>query len=205
MLLIADEVITGFGRTGRMFCCDHWDVVPDLMTLSKGLASGYAPIGATVVTDRVATAFAERPAGTLWHGHTFGGHPVACAIAVETIRIIEEEGLVEAAATMGGYLQTGLRSLGDHPSVGEVRGLGLLCGVEIVLDRATRQLSDPPSALGVAVRRACRDEGLVLAALEPGSTLLITPPLVIGRAEVDELVARLDRALARVERDWPIA
>lgn len=205
VLLIADEVITGFGRTGRMFCCDHWDVVPDLMTLSKGLASGYAPIGATVVTDRVATAFAERPAGTLWHGHTFGGHPVACAIAVETIRIIEEEGLVEAAATMGGYLQTGLRSLGDHPSVGEVRGLGLLCGVEIVLDRATRQLSDPPSALGVAVRRACRDEGLVLAALEPGSTLLITPPLVIGRAEVDELVARLDRALARVERDWPIA
>ncbi len=205
ILLIADEVITGFGRTGRMFGCDHWDVVPDIMTLSKGLASGYVPIGATIVGEHVAERFSGGPEGVFWHGHTFGGHPLACAAALETIAIIQEDDLVTHSASQGVRLRAGLTALADeHPSIGEVRGLGLLCGVEIVLDRATRRLSDPPPALGLATRRACRDEGLVLAALEPGSTLLITPPLVISDAEVDELVSRLGRALTRVERDWGI-
>lgn len=203
VLLIADEVITGFGRTGRMFACDHWSVTPDIMTMSKGLSSGYVPIGATTVTSRVAESFGEWPGGTFWHGHTFGGHPVATAAALESLAIIEDDGLVDGARLKGGLLLAGLRSMMDsHPIIGEVRGLGLLCGVELVLDRVTKQLSAPPTALGFAARRACRQRGLVLAALEPGSTLLISPPLVITEEEIQELLGRLDLALSDVEREW---
>lgn len=205
VLLIADEVITGFGRTGRMFASEHSGAVPDIMTMSKGLSSGYVPVGATTVTDAVAERFSDWPNGTFWHGHTFGGHPVATAAALESIAIIEDERLVEASATKGECLLEAIRALADkHPVIGDVRGRGLLVGVELVLDRASRQLSDPPTALGLSARRACRDRGLVLATLEPGSTLLISPPLVITDGEVDELVSRLDEALGDVEKEWGI-
>jgi putrescine aminotransferase len=205
ILLVADEVITGFARTGRMFASEHWGLEPDIMTMSKGLSSGYVPIAATTVTEDVAERFSEWPSGTFWHGHTFGGHPVACAAALESIAIIEDEGLAERADLMGKRLLSGLWDLYEsHPVIGDVRGLGLLCGVELVLDRASRRLSEPPTALGLAARRACRRNGLVLASLEPGSTLLISPPLVISETEVDELLARLDAALAEVELEWGI-
>lgn len=206
ILMIADEVITGFGRTGRMFASEHWGIEPDIMTLSKGLSSGYIPIGATTVTTGVAERFSEWPQGTFWHGHTFGGHPVACAAALESIAIIEDEGLVERSAVMGERLLAGLWDLYEsHPVIGDVRGLGLLCGVELVLDRETRRLSDPATALGFSARRVCRRNGLVLASLEPGSTLLLSPPLIISEPEVDELLARLDAALSDVEVEWGIA
>ena len=205
VLLIADEVITGLGRTGKMFACDHWGVVPDIMTLSKGLSSGYIPIGATIVGTHIADQFSGRPEGVFWHGHTFGGHPVACAVALESIKVIEEENLVSRSETNGKYLKDSLNKLMlKHPSIGDVRGLGLMCGVEIVLDKKTKALSTPPSKLGFAVRSACREEGLVLAALEPGSTLLITPPLIITESEIDELISKLSRALIRVEKEWGI-
>ena len=205
ILLIADEVITGLGRTGKMFACDHWGVVPDIMTLSKGLSSGYIPIGATIVGTHIADQFSGRPEGVFWHGHTFGGHPVACAVALESIKVIEEENLVSRSETNGKYLKDSLNKLMlNHPSIGDVRGLGLMCGVEIVLDKKTKALSTPPSKLGFAVRSACREEGLVLAALEPGSTLLITPPLIITESEIDELITKLSRALTRVEMEWGI-
>lgn len=205
ILLIADEVISGLGRTGKLFACDHWGVVPDIMTLSKGLSSGYIPIGATIVGSHIANLFSGRPEGIFWHGHTFGGHPVACAVALESIKVIEEENLVYQSESKGKYLKDSLNNLmSKHPSIGDVRGLGLMCGVEIVLDKKTKTLSTPPSKLGFAVRSACRDEGLVLAALEPGSVLLITPPLIITEAEIDILVSKLSRALLRVETEWGI-
>jgi len=205
ILLIADEVISGLGRTGKLFACDHWGVVPDIMTLSKGLSSGYIPIGATIVGSHIANLFSGRPDGVFWHGHTFGGHPVACAVALESIKVIEEENLVYQSESKGKYLKDSLNNLmSKHPSIGDVRGLGLMCGVEIVLDKKTKTLSTPPSKLGFAVRSACRDEGLVLAALEPGSVLLITPPLIITEAEIDILVSKLSRALLRVETEWGI-
>lgn len=205
ILLIADEVITGFGRTGKMFACEHWNIVPDIMTLSKGLSSGYVPIGATIVGDHISNRFGSWPEGIFWHGHTFGGHPIACAAALESISVIEDEDLVSNSRLRGKYLKKSLTNLmSRHPSIGDVRGLGLLCGVEIVLNRETRELSNPPSKLGFAVRSACRKEGLVLASLEPGSTLLISPPLIITNNEIDELIQRLDRALTNVESEWGI-
>jgi len=205
VLLIADEVITGFGRTGRMFASEHWDVCPDIMTMSKGLSSGYVPVGATTVTARVAERFGEWPRGIFWHGHTFGGHPVATAAALESIAIIRDEDLVANSRELGQVLLDGLWNLAArHPVIGDVRGLGLLCGVELVLDRGSKQLSDPPTALGLSARQACQRRGLVLAALEPGSTLLISPPLVITRGEVTELLTRLDAALTDVEEEWGV-
>ena len=147
VVLIADEVTTGLGRTGKMFGVDHWGVEPDIMTMAGGLGGGYMPVGATTTT----TAIADRFAGTdshFRHVFTFAGHPVAAAVALKSIEIIEAEGLVENAAASGEYLMESLSTLtGDHPIVGDVRGLGLLCGIELVSDRTTKAGFGPDVAL----------------------------------------------------------
>jgi adenosylmethionine-8-amino-7-oxononanoate aminotransferase len=199
VLLIADEVITGFGRTGKMFACEHWGLIPDIMTVSKGLSSGYMPIGATIVKEEIAQVFLESPEGILSHGQTYGGHPVACAVALKNIELIEREGLAEQAAEKGVYLLEGLRSLSHHPTFGDVRGLGLLCGLEFVHDKATRRLPDNPRRAGYCMRTLCRDQGLITLTLHPGNVLFLAPPLTISHAEIDQMVSMIDRALSAYE------
>ncbi|HEY3110957.1 MAG TPA: aspartate aminotransferase family protein [Chloroflexota bacterium] len=202
VLFVADEVITGFGRTGRTFGIEHWRATPDLLTSAKGLSSGYAPIGAVVVHERVAAALERgRPDG-YFVGYTFSGNPVSCAAALAVQDYLARHRLVERCAAIGEQLKARLAALGDRfESVGEVRGLGLLLGIELVRDRAT----GAPFA-----RRERVQERVVAAALAgglaivggtgrgegaDGDHLLVTPPFVIDQAECDQLVALLADAL----------
>ena len=198
ILLILDEVMTGFGRTGRWFACEHWDVAPDIMTLAKGLSGGAVPLGAVVVSEKLRPWLDEHEFAS---GLTACGHPLACAAGVATIEAMRDEGLVENAAAMGEVLGDGLRELADdHPCVGEVRGLGLLWGLELVRDRETREPLVPYGATGeaaqpvAALRRAAMDRGLHL--YPHGNLLIVAPPLIIGRDEVREGLGLLDGVLA---------
>lgn len=199
LLLIADEVITGFGRTGKMFASEHWGLEPDIMTLSKGLSSGYMPIGAAVVKEEVAAVFMDHPQGVFSHGQTYGGHPVACAVALENIELIQREDLPGQAAEKGRYLLEGLRALNRHPAYGDSRGLGLLCGLEFVHDQAGRRLPDDPRLAGYHLRTICRDLGLITLTLHPGNVLFLAPPLTISREEIELMVNIIDRALSIYE------
>ena len=148
VLLIADEVITGFGRTGRWFALGHWGVEPDLMSFAKGVTSGYLPLGGVIVSKRVHQAIEDAPMDEKFmHAATYSGHPVCCAVGLRNIDIIEQEGLAERAAVMGKRLLAGLETLRSLPAVGDVRGLGMMCGVELVEDKATRK---PAIGLGGA-------------------------------------------------------
>lgn len=195
ILLIADEIITGFGRTGRMFACDHTGVVPDIMTLSKGLSSGYFPIGAAVVNGEIADVFTGDAERMFRHGHTYSGHPVGCAIALENIRLIEEEHLADAAAESGRYLLDGLARLAHHAVFGGVRGKGMLIGLELVLDKATGATTQPPGLIGKVFRLFCRERGLILLPIHPGNVMLIAPPLTMPRDEIEKMIAIIDGAL----------
>jgi adenosylmethionine-8-amino-7-oxononanoate aminotransferase len=205
VLLIADEIITGFGRTGRMFACDHTGVVPDIMTLSKGLSSGYSPIGAAVVRREIADTFVGGPEQMFRHGHTYSGHPVACAVALENIRLIERDNLAACAAESGAYLLKALGQLAQHPSFGGVRGKGMLLGLELVLDKTTGATTTPPGKIGLVFRLACRELGLILLPIHPGNVMLIAPPLNMTRPEMDELVDIVDRALTQVDRQFKLS
>lgn len=205
VLLIADEIITGFGRTGRMFCVEHTAVVPDIMTVSKGLTSGYVPQGAAIASRAVADAFVGGPEKTFAHGQTYGAHPAACAAALKNIEIIRRDGLVARAEEMGQYLLGGLSSLRGHRIVGDVRGIGLLCGVELVKDKATKETFAPRGMAGLAMRLKCKELGLLTLTLYPGDTMLLAPPLIISKHEIDTIVDIFDRALASMEREEKFA
>jgi adenosylmethionine-8-amino-7-oxononanoate aminotransferase len=195
ILLIADEIITGFGRTGRMFACDHAGVVPDIMTLSKGLSSGYFPIGAAVVKGEIADVFTGDAERMFRHGHTYSGHPVGCAIALENICLIEEEHLADRAAESGRYLLDRLTGLAHHAVFGGARGKGMLIGLELVLDKATGATTEPPGLIGKVFRLFCRERGLILLPIHPGNVMLIAPPLNMPRHECDHLIEIVDGAL----------
>jgi len=193
VLLIADEVITGFGRTGKMFACEHWGVTPDMMTMAKGLASGYIPMGATVVRQHVADAFVGSAGAAFRHVITFGGHPVAAAAALKNIEIMEREGMVENSATMGRYLLDGLNELKTkHKIIGDARGLGLMCALEFVKDRETKAYFPPEVGLGAKLTEGFAAKGVLLRG---GDVLNIMPPLCITRGEVDELVSVMDQVI----------
>jgi adenosylmethionine-8-amino-7-oxononanoate aminotransferase len=201
ILLIVDEVITGFGRSGRLFVSDLYGVRPDLLTVSKAISSGYQPIGAVLVSDRVVDAFRQAgpsPDAVFAHGHTYGAHPVACAVALENLRIIQEERLPDRAAERERTMAAALARLAHHPSFVDARGLGLLWGLELVGAVPSAGLSDP-RAVGTWFRRRCRAAGLVTLALHPGNVMLLAPPLVISDAEVDELAQILDRVLTELD------
>jgi taurine--2-oxoglutarate transaminase len=198
ILLILDEVMTGFGRTGRWFGCEHWDVVPDIMTLAKGISGGAAPLGAMVVSEKLRPWLEEHEFAS---GLTACGHPLACAAGVATIEVMRDERLVENAAAMGQVLAAELPELADdHPSVGEVRGIGLLWGLELVRDRETREPLVPYAARGEAaapmeaLRRAALDRGLHV--YPHGNLLLVAPPLVVGREEIATGLGILDEVLS---------
>lgn len=201
LLFIVDEIITGFGRTGRLFASEHWGLVPDIMTVSKGLSSGYMPIGAAIASEAVADAFKGHPQGALSHGQTYGGHPVACAVALANVNLILREDLPGQAAEKGEQLLRGLRSLSWHPSFGDARGLGLLAGLEIVHDQATRRLPDDPRQAGYQLRTICRDLGLITLTLHPGNVLFLAPPLTITQDEIEQMVDIVDQALTIYEEE----
>jgi taurine--2-oxoglutarate transaminase len=198
ILLIADEVITGFGRTGAWFGVDHEGVVPDMLVLAKGLTSGYVPMGAVVVRAPIAEHFEKR---MLPLGSTYTAHPLACAAALACLEEYEQGGLIENARRMGERLLAALRELARrHPCVGDVRGQGLLLCLELVRDRATKTPLVPPnvdSPLPMQIRRSAWEEGLHL--LARGSTLLLSPPLIVREEHIAEGVAKLDRVLTWVE------
>jgi putrescine aminotransferase len=194
--------VCGFGRTGKWFGSDTYGIRPDLMTLAKGLSSGYLPIAALMVGTRVGEVIANAHE-ELVHGFTYSGHPTACAVALENIRIIEAENLVDRVGNdIGPYFQGRLRELGAHPLIGEVRGIGLIAGLEIVADKKARRRFERALDVGGICREHCFDNGLVMRAVR--DTMVLAPPLIISRGEVDELIdkARLcfDLTLADLQR-----
>ena len=191
ILFVADEVICGFGRTGEWFGSDFYDLKPDMMTIAKGLTSGYIPMGGLIVRDEVVAVLNE--GGDFNHGFTYSGHPVAAAVALENIRILRDEKIIENAHNeTAPYLQKRLRELNDHPLVGEVRGVGLLGAIELVQDKATRKRYEGRGA-GMICRQFCFDSGLIMRAV--GDTMIIAPPLVISKDEIDELVTKARKCL----------
>ncbi len=199
ILLIADEVICGFGRTGQWFGSDTFDIKPDIMPMAKGLTSGYLPLSAVMVGQRVVDVLWEK-GGEFAHGFTYSGHPVACAVALENIAIMEEENLVQRVREEAGpYLQEQLATLREHPLVGEVRGIGLLGAVELVADKASHARFTPEGRAGTICRDYCFKGNLVSRAVR--DTMVVSPPLIISKAEIDELVARLRRAIDLAAKD----
>lgn len=197
VLLIGDEVITGFCRTGKMFALDHWGVKPDIRTVAKGLTSGYIPIGAAIVSGKVADAFIGADEQTFKHLITFGGNPVSCAAALANLEIMEKENLAERSAEMGDYLFERLQTLRDHRIVGDVRGgKGLLCVLELVKDKDTREPFPKAANLDRLAVETMRENRMLGRA---GSVIPIAPPLCITREEIDDAVNRLGRVLESLE------
>ena len=203
ILLVADEVICGFGRTGNMFGSETYGIKPDIMVLSKALSSSYLPISALLANDRVIDPILDESnrIGTFGHGFTGGGHPVAAAVALESIAIIEERGLVAHAATVGETLREGLEEMKDHPLVGEVRGVGLIAAVELVTDKTTKKALDPAGRLGGLVNAELQAGGVISRNM--GDAIAFCPPLIITEAEVDDLLGRFSAALHRAKASLP--
>ncbi|MFE7243144.1 aminotransferase class III-fold pyridoxal phosphate-dependent enzyme [Streptomyces sp. NPDC057580] len=204
IMLIFDEVMAGFGRTGEWFACNHWDVTPDILTSAKGLNSGYVPLGAMTVSTQIS----EWLKGNMfWGGLTYAGHPLACASGVASLRIMQDENLVENARAMGERLGAGLAKLAEsHPSIGEIRGRGLFYGVELVKNRETREPLVPFNAKGAAAAPVAR---LLKAAMANGlyltanfNVLRLTPPLVIEDSEIDLALNVLDDVLSLADQHY---
>ena len=196
VLLIADEIITGFGRTGEWFGLTHWGVQPDIVTFAKGVTSAYLPLGGMMVGEPIARAIQEAPASERWmHSSTYAGHPVCCAVALRTLDILERDGLVSRVARLGRYLMDRLRTLEDLSCVGEVRGLGLMAAVELVADRATRAPFDPGHRVGARLTRHAQASGLILRTR--GDVITLAPPFVITEEEIDDMVAMVRAAIGK--------
>ena len=195
VLLVVDEVITGFGRTGAWWGTQSLDIKPDMITCAKALTAAYMPLSALLVSDRVYAAMREQSAkiGVFGHGYTYGAHPVACAVALEALRIYEEDGLIGHAARVGARLGEGLRRLRGHPLVGEVRGIGLMWGVELVRSKRTREAFPADQKMPADVQQRAYENGLVIRAL--GDAVVFAPPLIIDDVQVDAMLDRLQAAL----------
>ncbi len=195
VLVIADEVITGFGRLGSMFGCEVFDIDPDIMVLSKQLTSSYQPLAAVLFTDKIYQAVADNTnrLGSFGHGYTASGHPVATAVALENLDIIEERQLVRNAAELGPHMQKTLREFADHPLVGEVRGTGLIAAIELVADKTTKKPFDPKMQVGAFLGDRAMEHGLIIRPLL--DTIAFCPPLIINRQQIDDMVGCFAKAL----------
>lgn len=196
VLLVADEVITGFGRTGKMFALEHFGVQPDLVQFAKSITSGYLPLGGIGISDEIAAVV--RASDKPWmHAYTYSGHPTTCAVGLATLDYIESENLVARAADKGAYLLEKLqRELADHPHVGDVRGLGMMCGVELVEDKAGKSWYSPEWGVGPKMSKALIDNGIFTRMRS--EVVCIAPPLTTDQATLDELVAGIRNAIATV-------
>jgi adenosylmethionine-8-amino-7-oxononanoate aminotransferase len=194
ILFIADEVITGFGRTGEWFALKHWNVKPDILSFAKAITSGYAQLGGIQISDEIRATMESAPESEAYmHGYTYSGHAMACAVGLKNLEIMERENYPQRSRDLGKRLLDGLKSLTEFPFVGDVRGLGLVCGVEIVSDKATKT-ADP--AMTMRIFKAAQERGLRSRPL--GNTLAFSPPLMINEDEVDEIVKRLGAAMESV-------
>jgi adenosylmethionine-8-amino-7-oxononanoate aminotransferase len=192
VLFVADEVITGFGRTGSMFALDHWGVQPDIVQFAKGITSGYFPLGGIGVRDEIAQVL-DTGKSVWMHAHTYSGHPVGCAVALRTIESLQRERMAVQAKEKGQRLLQNLqRALGDHPHVGDIRGKGLMCAVEFVQDKATKQEFPPQEAVGVRVHTEAQARGLVTRLR--GDVFMLAPPFVTSEQQLDRTVEILHEA-----------
>ena len=193
ILLVADEVICGFGRTGEWFGSNTFNIEADVMTLAKGLSSGYQPIGAVMVSDRVAE-IVDRKGKEFTHGYTYSGHPVACAVALKNVQILRDERIIENARDhVMQPLKEKLNTLADHPLVGEIRCHGFVGALELVKDKTTKEKFDQNGSAGAACRDAAAENGLIMRAV--GDAMILCPPLIISKPQVDELVERIGASL----------
>ncbi|MER9761697.1 aspartate aminotransferase family protein [Mesorhizobium sp. M0138] len=212
VLLIADEVICGFGRTGAMFGSDLYGIEPDLVTVAKGLTSGYAPLSASIVSQKVYEVMEEATprVGAFSHGYTYSGHPISAAAANAVLDIVEREDLAGQSARKGAYLLARLKAeFAQNPIVGEVRGIGMLAALEFVADRGTKATFDPGLKVGARISQAARDRGLIARAMPHGDILGFAPPLVMTEAEIDEMVsiakAAVDSVLIDMDAQGAVA
>jgi 4-aminobutyrate aminotransferase-like enzyme len=206
VVLILDEVIAGFGRTGKLFAYEHWGIKPDILTLAKAISNAAVPLGATVMNKKISDFFLERK--SFMHGYTYSGHPLACAAGLAAVNAYIEDKMPENAARVGRYLLDALKGVQDrHRSVGDVRGLGLIEGVEFVRDKRTKEplvAKDPNAPMEerplVALCDGCMDDGLLMMPTMAGSTLRIAPPLIIDEDDVDKAMEIFDKHVAKVEK-----
>jgi adenosylmethionine-8-amino-7-oxononanoate aminotransferase len=197
VLLIADEVITGFGRTGQWFGLFRYGIEPDIMAFAKAITSGYFPLGGIGVNDRIARAIDTAPDELTWmHAFTYSAHPVGCAVALANLDIIEREGLVERAASLGSRLLAGLRTLGSHPHVGDVRGLGLMAAVELVADKGTKAEFPASDKVGPRVHAATQERGMFTRLR--GDVYNLAPPFTTSEAQIDRMVEILGESIRAV-------
>ena len=196
VLFVADEVITGFGRTGKWFALDHWGVEPDVIQFAKAITSGYFPFGGVGINDAIAEVF-ENSTSPWMHAYTYSAHPVGCAVALRNIRILEEEDFPKQAADKGEYLLKGLQAaLGDHPHVGEVRGKGLMCGVEIVKDKSTKEEFAASENIGARINNETQQRGLFSRVR--GDVYLLAPPIITTHNQLDRIVDILNDSVNAV-------
>jgi putrescine aminotransferase len=199
ILLIADEVICGFGRTGQWFGSEYFGIEPDFMTVAKGITSGYQPLGGALVSDKVADVLIEK-GGEFAHGFTWSGHPVCCAVAIENLNIMRREKIIERVREeIAPYLQKRIRELEDHKLVGEVRGVGMLGAIELVAHKKSRTFFRDRGTVGLICRDHCFKNGLIMRAVR--DTMILAPPLVMTKEDVDELVEKARRCIDLTARD----
>jgi 4-aminobutyrate---pyruvate transaminase len=205
ILIVADEVITGFGRTGRMFGSQTFGITPDILVVSKALTSSYIPLSALVFSDAIYQVLADNSAklGVFAHGFTASGHPVATAVALENLNIIEERDLAGNAARLAPQFAARLQALAAHPYVGEARAIGLIGALDIVADKTSKAAFEKPGIVGARIAELAQEEGLIIRAI--GDIIAFCPPLIIDAKQIDEMFDRFGRALARLPLDYRAA
>jgi 4-aminobutyrate--pyruvate transaminase len=200
VFFLADEVITGVGRTGNLWGCDTFGIRPDTMTIAKGLSSAYQPIAALILSGRVYTGL-ERgsdQANYFGHGTTYSGHPVAAAVALEVLNLIEKRDLIAHVRRVGATFEQRLRAYEQHPLVGDVRSVGLMGAIELVADKPSKRMFEPVGTIAAKLRVRAEKEGVIVRACQCGDTIAFCPPLIITEAEVEEMFTRFDRALSAI-------
>ena len=203
VLLIADEIATGFGRTGKLFACDHAGITPDILCMSKGLTGGYLPMAITVTTQEIYDAFYDdyNKGKAFMHSHTYSGNPLACSAALAVQDILEEEQILEHAAQRADYLHEQLmNAFGDHPNVGEIRHIGLINGIELVADRKTKTPFPSEDRVGYQIYKRALQEGVIFRPL--GDVIYFNPPLIINEEEIDEAVAVCKKVITETLNDY---
>jgi len=201
ILLIFDEVQSGFGKTGKWFVCEHWGVTPDIMTIGKGFTGGYVPLGATVTTEKIANSFRQGPGSEFRSGSTYGGHTIACAATLANIEIIQNDGLVERANVIGGYIRKGMEAMAKKYSIVKyISGMGTLLAMQLCQDSATGKMFPPSKQVGSFIRQYCWDNGMILR--NNGDILVIAPALIISEQEVDIMLGTIDKALELAQKKF---